>query len=90
MIRLAVPSIEEADLEAVREVLTSGHLVQGPRVGAFERAVQVDRRGVDRPGQVGLLAQLQQVLDADHQQARGRGREERGHCRKVECCNPAQ
>lgn len=39
MIRLAVPSIDEADLEAVREVLASGYLVQGPRVAEFERAV---------------------------------------------------
>jgi perosamine synthetase len=39
MIRLTIPSIEEDDLQAVREVLTSGWLVQGPRVAAFERAV---------------------------------------------------
>ncbi len=39
MIRLAVPSIEEDDLLAVREALASGHLVQGPRVAAFEREV---------------------------------------------------
>ncbi|MBP7950062.1 MAG: DegT/DnrJ/EryC1/StrS family aminotransferase [Verrucomicrobiales bacterium] len=39
MIRLAIPSIEADDLEAVRETLASGHLVQGPRVAAFERAV---------------------------------------------------
>lgn len=39
MIRLTVPSIDETDLEAVREVLLSGHLVQGPRVAAFESAV---------------------------------------------------
>lgn len=39
MIRLAVPSIEEDDLEAVREALASGYLVQGPKVAAFEEAV---------------------------------------------------
>lgn len=39
MIRLTIPSIEEDDLQAVREVLASGYLVQGPRVAAFERAV---------------------------------------------------
>lgn len=39
MIRLAIPSIEEDDLQAVRETLASGFLVQGPHVAAFERAV---------------------------------------------------
>lgn len=39
MIRLTIPSIEEDDLAAVREVLASGYLVQGPRVAAFERGV---------------------------------------------------
>ena len=39
MIRLTVPSIDEQDLNAVREVLASGYLVQGPHVEAFERAV---------------------------------------------------
>jgi dTDP-4-amino-4,6-dideoxygalactose transaminase len=39
MIRLTVPSIEEDDLQTVREVLISGYLVQGPRVEAFEQAV---------------------------------------------------
>ena len=39
MIRLTLPSIEEDDLEAVREVLASGYLVQGARVAAFEHAV---------------------------------------------------
>lgn len=39
MIRLAVPSIDEDDLEAVREVLLSGQLVQGKRVAEFERVV---------------------------------------------------
>jgi perosamine synthetase len=39
MIRLTVPTIEEEDLQAVREVLASGYLVQGPRVAAFEQAV---------------------------------------------------
>lgn len=39
MIRLIIPSIEEDDLQAVREILVSGYLVQGPRVAAFERAV---------------------------------------------------
>jgi len=36
-IRLTVPSIDEHDLRAVREVLESGYLVQGPRVARFER-----------------------------------------------------
>lgn len=45
MIRLTIPSIEEDDLAAVREVLASGYLVQGPRVAAFERAV-AERVGV--------------------------------------------
>lgn len=39
MIRLTIPAIAEDDLQAVREVLASGHLVQGPYVAAFERAV---------------------------------------------------
>lgn len=39
MIRLTIPSIEEDDLQAVREVLQSGYLVQGPRVAAFEAAL---------------------------------------------------
>jgi len=39
MIRLTIPSIDEADLAAVREALASGYLVQGPRVAAFEQAV---------------------------------------------------
>lgn len=39
MIRLVVPSIEEDDLQAVREALASGRLVQGERVAEFERAV---------------------------------------------------
>jgi perosamine synthetase len=39
MIRLTIPSIEEDDLEAVKEVLESGYLVQGKRVAAFEKAV---------------------------------------------------
>ena len=37
MIRLSIPSIEENDLQAVKEVLQSGYLVQGPKVAAFER-----------------------------------------------------
>ena len=39
MIRLTIPPIEEDDLQAVRDVLSSGYLVQGQRVAAFERAV---------------------------------------------------
>ena len=39
MIRLTVPSIEEDDLKAVREVLATGFLVQGQRVAAFEQTV---------------------------------------------------
>lgn len=39
MIRLIIPSIEEEDLQAVREALASGYLVQGPRVAKFEQTV---------------------------------------------------
>ena len=39
MIRLTIPSIEEDDLQAVREVLASGYLVQGSCVAEFERQV---------------------------------------------------
>jgi dTDP-4-amino-4,6-dideoxygalactose transaminase len=39
MIRLAIPSIGEDDLSAVREAIASGYLVQGPRVAAFEKAM---------------------------------------------------
>jgi dTDP-4-amino-4,6-dideoxygalactose transaminase len=39
VIRLVIPSIAEEDLRAVREVLASGQLVQGPHVAAFEQAV---------------------------------------------------
>jgi dTDP-4-amino-4,6-dideoxygalactose transaminase len=39
VIRLTRPSIEADDLEAVREVLASGHLVQGARVAAFEHSI---------------------------------------------------
>lgn len=39
MIRLVVPSIEDNDLQAVREALASGRLVQGERVADFERTV---------------------------------------------------
>ena len=39
MIRLTIPSIEEDDLEAVREAVASGLLIQGPRVKAFEEVV---------------------------------------------------
>ena len=39
MIRLTIPTIEEDDLQAVREALVSGYLVQGPRVAAFEQSV---------------------------------------------------
>ena len=38
MIRLAVPTIEEDDIQAVVDVLRSGFLVQGPNVKAFEDA----------------------------------------------------
>ena len=37
MIRLAVPTIEEDDIQAVVDVLRSGFLVQGPNVKAFEK-----------------------------------------------------
>jgi dTDP-4-amino-4,6-dideoxygalactose transaminase len=39
MIRLTIPSIEQDDLDAVRDALASGYLVQGPRVAAFEAAM---------------------------------------------------
>ena len=39
MIRLAIPSIGEDDLSAVREAIASGFLVQGVRVAAFEKAL---------------------------------------------------
>lgn len=39
MIRLTRPSIEADDLDAVRAVLLSGQLVQGPAVIAFEHAI---------------------------------------------------
>ena len=39
MIRLSIPSIDQRDLDAVREALESGYLVQGTRVRAFEEAV---------------------------------------------------
>lgn len=39
MIRLSAPSIDANDLLAVQEVLTSGNLVQGARVAAFERTI---------------------------------------------------
>jgi perosamine synthetase len=39
VIRLTIPSIDEDDLQAVRETLASGFLVQGPRVAAFEQVV---------------------------------------------------
>lgn len=39
MIRLTVPTIEADDLEAVRETLETGYLVQGPRVAALESAL---------------------------------------------------
>jgi perosamine synthetase len=38
-IRLAVPAIDDADCEAVIEVLRSGYLVQGAKVAAFEHAL---------------------------------------------------
>ena len=39
MIRLTRPSIEEDDLEAVRKVVQSGQLVQGPNVARFEEEI---------------------------------------------------
>lgn len=39
MIRLTIPSIEEDDLQVARDALASGFLVQGVRVGEFEKAV---------------------------------------------------
>jgi len=40
MIRLTVPSLDEADFAAVRAVLETGFLVQGPQVRAFEQALE--------------------------------------------------
>jgi dTDP-4-amino-4,6-dideoxygalactose transaminase len=45
VIRLTIPSIEQDDLDAVRDALASGYLVQGPRVAAFEAAM-ADKLGV--------------------------------------------
>jgi len=39
VIRLTIPSIDAEDLEAVQEAVSSGFLVQGQRVAAFEQAV---------------------------------------------------
>jgi dTDP-4-amino-4,6-dideoxygalactose transaminase len=39
MIRLAMPSIEDDDLQAVSEVLKTGYLVQGKNVAEFEEKV---------------------------------------------------
>jgi perosamine synthetase len=39
MIRLTIPSIGEEDFAAVREVLASGYLVQGPKVREFEEQI---------------------------------------------------
>lgn len=39
MIRLTIPSIEDDALQAVRDVLETGYLVQGPRGADFERAI---------------------------------------------------
>ena len=39
VIRLTIPSIEEDDLEAVRNVLQTGYLIQGQHVAAFEKTV---------------------------------------------------
>ena len=39
MIRLTIPSIEEDDLQAVRDTVATGYLVQGERVALFEKRV---------------------------------------------------
>ncbi len=39
MIRLAIPAIDQAEIDAVTEVLRSGYLVQGPKVAEFESAI---------------------------------------------------
>jgi dTDP-4-amino-4,6-dideoxygalactose transaminase len=39
MIKLTIPSIDENDLQAVRDVLSSGYLVQGEQVKSFENAI---------------------------------------------------
>ncbi|MEQ8675448.1 MAG: DegT/DnrJ/EryC1/StrS family aminotransferase [Aggregatilineales bacterium] len=46
MIRLTVPSIDEADYEAIRQVLETGFLVQGQHVATFEQSI-ADYIGVD-------------------------------------------
>ena len=38
-IPITVPSIEEDDLKAVREVIKSGFLVQGEQVSSFEQKI---------------------------------------------------
>jgi len=45
MIRLTIPSIEEDDLQAVRNALASGYLVQGAEVSAFEQSI-AEKTGV--------------------------------------------
>ena len=45
MIRLTRPTLGASELDAVRRVLASGHLVQGPTVAAFEVALS-ERLGV--------------------------------------------
>jgi dTDP-4-amino-4,6-dideoxygalactose transaminase len=40
MIRLSAPSIDREDLDTVSEVLSTGFLVQGPRVAAFEEQLR--------------------------------------------------
>ena len=40
MIRLAKPSIDKSDFEAVCSVLESGNLVQGPKVDSFEKVLE--------------------------------------------------
>lgn len=41
LIRLARPAIDDAEVEAIAEVLRTGWLVQGPRIAEFERQVAV-------------------------------------------------
>jgi dTDP-4-amino-4,6-dideoxygalactose transaminase len=39
LIRLTIPAIDQAEIDAVTEVLRSGYLVQGPKVAEFEEAL---------------------------------------------------
>ena len=51
-IPIARPATGDEEWEALREVLRSGWLTQGPRVAAFERAF-AERHGVPHDGRAG-------------------------------------